>query len=320
MRRTPPTTLAVEGWNATDLQSREVFQECLASLRAQTYPLEQCEVLVLLGDDVAPGEADRTLRGMPGGRAVRVEDATYYRMKNAAMREAAGAVLVFADSDMRYAPTWLERMLGSFHDGVDVVVGNTQYRPGFLSRTRGLCDWPATRPRSGFTDWIYGNNLALRESVYRWLTFREDMGRGGGGAADLARLALRRKGIRPWFCAEANGSHYLAPFWENRFRNGAYLIHHRRLDPGLAGARLLWIPLLGPWLVVGGTLLRAWRRAWRMRGTLPLRGLTFPGYWASILATKAVEAVGASFYAWAPALAARHPWLSNLNTGPVADT
>ena len=45
-------TVAVEGWNAADLGSQEMFRRSLTSLRDQTYPIRECEVFVFLDAEV----------------------------------------------------------------------------------------------------------------------------------------------------------------------------------------------------------------------------------------------------------------------------
>ena len=307
----PPSqvTVAVEGWNADNLESRALFVRSLQSLRQQTYPVAQCQVLVLVDATDVARQAEWIGDELPGAKIIGIASETYYRAKNASMSAARGQYLVFADSDVSYAPTWLAAMLSSFRPGVDLVVGQTRFQPGFLSRTLDLCDWAAARPQSGFTDWFYGNNLAMRRSLFETLRFREDMGRSGGGSVNVARRELMGRGVRFWFCAEAQARHDLAPFFVKRIRIGAYQIRHRRLAPDAPWSWVARVPLAGPFLATGGSMVMAWRRAWRMRSTLPAKGFSLPLYLASIAFVKSVEALGAVLYAWAPSLVSgRYDW------------
>jgi hypothetical protein len=141
--------------------------------------------------------------------------------------------------------------------------------------------------------------------------FRDDLGRSGGGAVNLLRERLHRDGVGIWFCAEARGSHYLAPFWKKRLRVGAYQICFRRAEPESSWAALARVPVLGPFLVTFGTLVKAWQRAFRLRSTLPLRGWSLPLYFISIAGVKGVECLGAIGYAWFPAwFDRRYGWFS----------
>jgi hypothetical protein len=299
-------TLAIEGWNAEDLGSRALFERTLASLESQTFPLENCEVIILAGDKATSSDAAWLEERMPPARLIRVPGATYYRMKNAAIHEAGGDVIVFADSDVTYGRDWLEAMLNAFGPDVDVVVGNTHYTPGFLRRTLDLCDWPAIRAHSGFTDWLYGNNVAFPRRLFGELHFREDMGSSGGGSSDVLREELRARGIRIWFCAEARAWHHLPSFLPKRLRLGAYHVYHRRLSGSSRGAWVVRVPIAGPLLAVGGTMLMAWGRAWRVRSSLPAKGLSLPLYIGSITLVKSVESLGAMAYGWFPHWVLRH--------------
>lgn len=302
-------TVAVEGWNAADLDSQEVFRRSLTSLRDQTYPIRECEVFVFQDAEVDLSRMDWIGELIPHAKIVSVPGSTYYRTKNLALQFARGKYLVFADSDVVYDQRWLESLLGCIADGKELIVGWTRYPPGLLSRTLELCDWSATRPISEYTDWFHGNNLAVRRGLFERLRFREDMGLSGGGAVDVLRRQLREDGIRAWFCADAIGYHALAPFLPKRLRIGGYHVHWRRLSPAASWAWMARVPLLAPFLVTGGTLLRACARAWRLRSSLPGSPFTLPVYFLTIALVKAVEAVGAALYTWAPGwISRRYGW------------
>ena len=312
-------TVAVEGWNADALESRALFERSLESLRRQTYPIDRCEVLILLDSKDVPGQTRQTLERLPGAKVVGVDGETYYRAKNAAIQSAERDFLVLADSDVAYDPTWLATMLGCFRPGVDLVVGRTRFEPGFLSRTLDLTDWPGTRLSSGPTDWFYGNNLAMRRSLFETVHFREDMGRSGGGSVNVMRQELLDRGIRFWYCAEAQARHHLAPFFWKRMRVGAYLVRYRQLAPDAHWSWVIRVPLVGPLLPPAGSMLKAWTRAWRQRSTLPAKGFSLPLYLATIAFVKCVEGLGALMYAWAPSFVSRRfAWFDVPQVPPAA--
>ena len=293
-------TLAIESWNAQDLESRQVFERSLRSLAAQTYPVHRCQVLVFVDAAVPEKEVNWIKDYLPTASIVPTSAATYYRIKNRAIEAAKREILIFADSDVRYSEKWLESLFGCVGGGNNLVGGNTQYEKGTLNRTLSLCDWSSTRLRSGPSDWFYGNNLAIRRSIFDRIRFRDDMGRSGGGAVNVLREQITSMGEVPFFCSEAKGWHHLAPFWEKRLRIGGYHIRYRRMAPETAWSWLAQVPILAPMLVTGGTLVKAYQRAWRLRSTLPLGGLSLPLFLASIAAVKAVECLGAAMVAWAP--------------------
>jgi glycosyltransferase involved in cell wall biosynthesis len=293
-------SLAIEGWNAAELASQEIFEGSLRSLLGQTFPIQDCEILVIVDAALEPGATSWIQDLLPKARILQLTGATYFRSKNLAIESARRAYLVFADSDVVYEPRWLASMLASLRPGVELVVGNTQFEAGFLSRTLNLSDWPISLRVSGYTDWFYGNNLAFSRQLFETMRFREDLGLSGYGSVNVLRSELARRGIRPWYCLEARGLHHLAPFWNDRLLVGAYQVHYRRLAPDTPWAWLVRVPLLGPFLVTAGTLLKAWRRAWRLRSTLPGRGLSLPVYLVTISGIKVVELLGALMVTWAP--------------------
>lgn len=289
-------TIAIEGWNASDIESQEAFQACLRSLQGQSYPVERCRVLVLIDEAHGSDEAEWIERALPVAELHRLQGATYYRTKNWSLELAESPYLVLADSDMVYQPDWLEHMLVSMGPEVDMVVGDTRYQTGFLKTTLDLCDWVATRSHSGFTDSFYANNLVLRRRLYSRVRFRDDMGSSGGGGSDVLRHQLTGEGVRPWYVAEARGVHDLPPFLYKRLRIGAFQIHYRRQAPDTPMAWTARLGILAPFLVVGGTLLKAWGRAWRLRRTLPYGPWSLPLYMISLSFVKALEWVGACLF------------------------
>ncbi len=320
--RIPPqqVTLVIEGWNADDLESREIFERALHSLQQQTYPIAECTLYVVLDAQAHAEGSDWVQAQLPRSVVLPLHNQTYYRSKNLGIQQARTEYLVFADSDVIYAPEWLESLLGCFAPGIDLVAGNTRYEEGPFRLTLDLVDWAGLRIGSGFTAWFYANSVAMRQELYSRLRFREDFGLSGGGAVNALRAQLRSEGVRPWFCEQARGQHSLAPFWPKRLRIGAYHLRTRQLASDVEWAWVARVPLLAPFLVVGGTLLRAWQRAWRLRSLLPGRGFGLPIYMISIGLVKLAELAGAILYALAPGYVDRkHGWFDIPQPGePVA--
>lgn len=306
-RAAPPepaaVTVAIEGWNARDLASRAVFERCIASLEAQSYPLRRCDVLVAV--DRSEAEAHGWIRErLPEARLLPVDGLTYARAKNALFAEARGEFVASCDSDIAYDPGWIAAMLAAFRPGVDLVVGRTRYERGFLSRTLDVCDW-VHQARSGPTDWFWMNSLMFRQSLLPRVRLREDLGPSGFATVDALRWELRRQGIPFWFCAEGRSEHHLDDFLEQRLRMGAGQFLARKRARAGAGAWLSRIPLAGPVLIVAGTWAKAIRRAWRLRSGHPGGIASLPIYAVTISFAKAFEAAGALGMALAPGVLAR---------------
>ena len=307
--RRPSITIGIEAWNAGDLKTRWLFEACFNSLKAQTFPLQDCE-LILVIDAKTTSEDEGWLTGMlPATRVLRLPKMTYFRAKNAIMRAASGEYILFADSDMTYEAKWLKTLVSCLEDGKDLVVGKTVYSRGFLHRTLNFCDWGATQIRSGPAPWFYGNNVAMRKRLADQITFREDFGQSGGAAVNAIRQELWSKNVTFWYSAEASGVHYLPPFLYKRLRIGAYHVRLRMLSDKVEYPWLIRIPFAAPFLITAGTMVRAWQRAWKLKSTLPGNVFALPFYFGTIAFVKFVEVIGAYAYRWAPLwLNRRYNW------------
>src|SRR5215813_3977231 len=83
-------TVAIEGWNATDLQSGEIFERTLRSIIAQIYPIRKCELIIIMDASLDPNGYVWIQNLLPEAKIVRLTNATYYRSKNAAIESAKG--------------------------------------------------------------------------------------------------------------------------------------------------------------------------------------------------------------------------------------
>jgi glycosyltransferase involved in cell wall biosynthesis len=86
------------------------LRACLGCLRAQTWPADRLEVIVVDNgstDDVAPAVAE-----LPGAILLREARPGSYAARNAGVEAARGDVLAFTDSDCLPAPDWIERGVG----------------------------------------------------------------------------------------------------------------------------------------------------------------------------------------------------------------
>jgi hypothetical protein len=301
-------TVAIEGWNADDLEDDENYSESLRSLVDQSYPIQECEILVV-EDGAGPSRERVVHAAFPRAKVLRLDPFNYYRCKNAALREAQGDYLLLVDSDVVYDSAWISEMLAAFRPGVELVTGRTDYARGFLWRTLTFCEAAATRQSDGFSDGFFCHNLGMARPLFGRVRFADDLGASGGGGGEALRDQLRAEGIRPWFVSTARAEHPLPPFVPKRLRQGSYAIHARRRRPEIRGAALARVPIVAPFLVLGGMLLKTWGRVMRSRRELPGGAVAIPAYFASTLFARSVELAGACAYAWSPpALRRRLPW------------
>lgn len=94
----------------------EELEESLDSIKAQQYPIEQLEEVVLIVGGHLSSEVLDTLRKQYPWVRVHMEPTglDYARSKMKGAEVAKGSVLIFADSDMQYEPAWLGNMIKTF--------------------------------------------------------------------------------------------------------------------------------------------------------------------------------------------------------------
>lgn len=89
----------------------ERLQECLNCLRAQTWPAERLEVIVV--DNASTDDVAAVLAGNPWVVALVEGRPGSYAARNRGIEVARGEILAFTDSDCLPAPDWLE--MGAAH-------------------------------------------------------------------------------------------------------------------------------------------------------------------------------------------------------------
>lgn len=125
---TPPRVSVV----VPALNARATIGACLAALERQTMPRQQYEVMVV-DDGSRDGTAD--LARAQGARVVRLEHTSGPgAARNAGIRAARGALVVFTDSDCEPCEDFLEQLVQPLED--DPVVGAT--KGTYLTRQRPL--------------------------------------------------------------------------------------------------------------------------------------------------------------------------------------
>lgn len=169
---------------------------CLGSLRAQTYPPELYEILVI--DD---GSTDRTgeiatevAQQASNVRLLRLRSGGHKPTALAAgIAQARGEVLLATDADCIVPQGWIGSMVKHFNETTDFVAGPVVERPGQgliseLSRIEflGLMGVAAGLIGSGTPIFCNGANIAYRKEA-----FTEAGGFGAGHASDDEALLQR---------------------------------------------------------------------------------------------------------------------------------
>jgi glycosyltransferase involved in cell wall biosynthesis len=166
----PTFSVAIETANLSvaDLGGLRVTLEALA---AQTVPITQAEeVLLTDSGDVPKDVLAELLSEFPWVRALRLPLGTgYEELKGAAVDTATSNVIVYADGDCYYEPTWLEALLEPFGDpSVDIVGGETNIDssgPYGLAVAVTFSFTASTKAGVYKSERYHFNNVAFRRSV-----------------------------------------------------------------------------------------------------------------------------------------------------------
>jgi cellulose synthase/poly-beta-1,6-N-acetylglucosamine synthase-like glycosyltransferase len=116
----PRVTIIVPAYNeATRIRA------CLASLRAQDYPADKLEIIVV--DNGSTDDTFDILRATPGIRALRETTPGSYAARNLALESATGEVVCFTDADCSADPAWVRHAVGYLGpEDVGIVAGHVE--------------------------------------------------------------------------------------------------------------------------------------------------------------------------------------------------
>lgn len=209
-------------------------------------------------------------------RAFHVATPGKTRAQNAAIKQVQGALVVFTDDDVRFAPRWLANLYAAacVWPDADLFGGSIEPQlvdtpPSWLDSENGRaiidrhCGRYAPRSDEGYTDKPpMGANMALRRRILVGADFDENVGPDGspnyikGGDTDLNQ-AFMDQGLRCVFVPAARVLHgvdadqlALDALFRGGYRRGrknAYL-YPKRSGFSVCGAPLkLWVKLFKQW-------------------------------------------------------------------------
>ncbi|MFN4158425.1 MAG: hypothetical protein ACK4GO_08500 [Gemmobacter sp.] len=171
-------------------------------------------------DDVSEGDITDDIRACPslaaGGvqwRRITAPGTTYYEKKGIATQFTDAEVLIYADSDCRYAPGWVAALTRPLLlDEADVTYGPTEARlePGVVARASALAwTWATPHPKDPFRielpDRFFANNVAIRREAVRRVPWPRLP--GGRVTCTVWRGRLAAAGLRMRQVPEAAGQH-----------------------------------------------------------------------------------------------------------------
>ena len=156
-----------------------VLSSCLDSIRDQTYPLSQCEVIYAdnASHDGSLSLAKRHLRDFPSARTIGFEtNLGYARGNNSAAAEAEGDVLLFLNQDLVLDSRFVIEILRSLERAQDVAIAGGTLRSARNGRliTGGVRVLPGGFAYNyirgpGPCDAVSGAAIAVRRTVFERL-------------------------------------------------------------------------------------------------------------------------------------------------------
>ena len=216
---TPDVSIVVEWENSLHAGAQRA-DAALARLAEEVHASpRRIEVLVCHDEDTPPSVPLQPVGDAPAWKTVRVPDSRYYELKNHGAGEAAGAILVFLDSDAIPEPGWLEALLAPFSDpAIDVVAGQT-YIQADSTYGKAFALWwffplrartEPIRPVRHF----FANNVAFRRPTFLAHPFTPIQGTARGACLGLA-ATLRDAGIAIWHAPAARVAHPAPRGWRH---------------------------------------------------------------------------------------------------------
>lgn len=104
------------------------LRRCLAALKAQSYPANETEILVV--DNDSSENIKAVCEGFTGITYLQQREGASYAARNAGILQARGTVLAFTDSDCLPEPDWLSHGIADLQSlNFDILGGKIEYYP-----------------------------------------------------------------------------------------------------------------------------------------------------------------------------------------------
>ncbi len=150
------------------LNEEKYIAQCLASLRAQSYPQELYEIIVV--DNASTDRTSQIARAF-GVKVVHEPERGVSRARHRGAQEARGEIIAGTDADTIAPPTWLEQIARAFRsdEALGAVTGPILVHDGNIFDRWGAKYVSNSATRLSYTvrkGVIIGNNFAVRTRDY----------------------------------------------------------------------------------------------------------------------------------------------------------
>ncbi|GAB3235482.1 glycosyltransferase [Algoriphagus aestuariicola] len=154
----------------------------LKSLDRLNYPADKLEILIAddQSEDATAGLIADWSKGRPNRRLISIGADQVGRFQSngkanalaIVAKEAIGDLFFFTDADCEVPESWVKEGIGSFEDGIGIVIGVTQVKgPGFFAKMQELEWWNTLGIVKAVTDLGLpttglGNNMIISREAY----------------------------------------------------------------------------------------------------------------------------------------------------------
>jgi glycosyltransferase involved in cell wall biosynthesis len=175
-------SILIETANLSTAELR-CLSECLRSLERQTHPIADVREVVVLDASEVPGDELRQVcQAFPWVELRPVgSDVGYGNVKALSAAHARGEIIVLCDSDCRYEPEWLERLLEPLAQRPDIQILSGETTTPISGPYSLAIALTFVFPRfSGERElapalWYWANNVAVRKSAFERLPLPSDL-------------------------------------------------------------------------------------------------------------------------------------------------
>jgi glycosyltransferase involved in cell wall biosynthesis len=212
-RHLPSFSIVIETANLATADSERLISSLDTIARQTLAPATAREVVVLDSGEAPPGMLEALRARYPWIQLQRIAEGTDYGDQKAmSLSFVTGEVVVFADSDCLYEPSWLASMLEAFanHPEREAVAGETTVAiTGPFTLAMGVVFFfprfsydTAVQPARGF----YGNNVAIRRDLLQRVVFPSGLSMFRGQNVIYSRVLLEH-GVQIWRQPRARALH-----------------------------------------------------------------------------------------------------------------